>query len=157
MRRADGFTLLEIAIAVFIMVVLLMISVPSVNGVLADRRLRRSLDDVNRLVNQAHERSVTEQRSYLVVWMKEGPALRPEAWIEGEEHKPLATVRLRKGESFGFTLPASLESEPPAQWVFWASGNCEPAVVSYRGPDGAWTVSYSPLTERPRIDKYAAR
>jgi prepilin-type N-terminal cleavage/methylation domain-containing protein len=157
MRRADGFTLLEIAIAIFIMVVLLMISVPSMNGVLADRRLRRSLDDVNRLVNQAHERSVNEGRSYLVVWMKEGPALRPEAWIEGEERKPLATIRLRKGESFGFNLPASLEDEPPGQWVFWPSGNCEPAVVTYRGPDGGWTVTYSALTERPQIDKYVVR
>src|SRR5437660_1309856 len=46
-RRRDGFTLVELAIAVVILVVLMMLAVPSMNGVLADRRLRRSLDAFN--------------------------------------------------------------------------------------------------------------
>ena len=41
--RRDGFTLVEIVIAVVILLVILMMAVPSVNGVLADRGLRRSL------------------------------------------------------------------------------------------------------------------
>jgi prepilin-type N-terminal cleavage/methylation domain-containing protein len=157
MRRRDGFTLIEMAIAVCVMVVILMLAVPSVNGVLADRRLRRSLDDVNRLVLQAQERSSSERRSYLIVWSDKQFALRPEAFIQGEDRKPVATLRWQKGESFTLSFPAAIEEEPPSEWVFWSSGNCEPAVVTYRGPSGAWTAKYSALTARPELTKYAVR
>ena len=48
-----AFTLLEIVIAISIMMVVLLLAVPSLNGVLADKRLRRSFDGFNGLVRQA--------------------------------------------------------------------------------------------------------
>ena len=157
MRRRDGFTLIEIAIAVVILVVVLLLAVPSLNGVLADRRLRRSLDDVNRLVLQAQERSISERRSYLIVWRDKQFALRPEGFLKGEDRKPVATLRWQKGESFTLSFPAAIEEEPPSEWIFWPSGNCEPAVVTYRGANGAWKAKYSALTARPELTNYAVR
>ena len=157
MRSRAGFTLIEISIAVFIMLILLLLAVPSINGVLADRRLRRSLDDLNRLVGQAQKQSILERRSYLVSWQKEGLAVRPEGWQKDEERKPIATLKVRKGESFKLALPASLQDEPPPQWIFWPSGNCEPAVITYRGPNGGFRATYSALTERAAVDNYGAR
>ncbi len=157
MRRRDAFTLIEIAIAVVILMVILLMAVPSVNGVLKDRQLRRSLDDVNRLVLQAQELSSTERRSYLIVWRDKQFALRPEAFVQGEPRKPVATLNWQKGESFTLSLPAAIEEEPPSEWIFWPSGNCEPAVVTYRGPSGAWTAKYSALTTQPELKNYAVR
>jgi prepilin-type N-terminal cleavage/methylation domain-containing protein len=157
MRRRDGFTLIEISIAVVVMVVILSMAVPSVTGVLADRRLRRSFDDVNRLVLQAQERSSAERRSYLIVWRDKQFALRPEAFVQGEPRTPVATLNWQKGESFTLSLPAAIEEEPASEWIFWPSGNCEPAVVTFRGPAGAWTAKYSALTARPELTKYAVR
>jgi len=157
MRRQDGFTLIELAIAVVIMVVILSLAVPSLNGVLADRRLRRSLDDVNRLVLQAQERSSTERRSYLIVWRDKQFALRPEAFLQGEPRKPVAAINWQKGEAVTLTFPAAIEEEPPSEWVFWPSGNCEPAVVTYRGANGSWRAKYSALTARPELTDYAVR
>lgn len=157
MQRRNGFTLIEITIAVVILVVALLMAVPSVTGVLADRRLRRSLDDVNRLVLQAQERSISEHRAYLIVWRDKQFALRPEEFLKGEDRKPVATLRWQKGESFTLTLPAAIDEEPPSEWIFWPSGNCEPAVVTYRGANGAWKAKYSALTARPEIANYAVR
>ncbi len=157
MRREEGFTLVEIIIAVVIMLLVLAVSVPSLNGVLADRRLRRSLDELNSLVRQAQERSIAERRSYLIVWLDNQLALRPEVLLKGEDPKPVASVRWQKGDSFKLAFPAALEEEPPAAWVFWSSGNCEPAVVNYRGRDGGWTAMYSALTARAELVNYAAR
>src|ERR1700730_1692222 len=109
MRRRDGFTLIEITIAVVILVVVLLLAVPSVTGVLADRRLRRSLDDVNRLVLQAQERSISERRPYLIVWRNKQFALRPEGFRKGEDRKPVATLKWQKGESFTLSFPAAIE------------------------------------------------
>lgn len=157
MRRRAGFTLIEIVIAIAIMMVVLLVSVPSVTGVLADRRLRRSLEDLNAMVRQAQEFSMIERRSYLIVWRDKQFALRAEGLRRGEDPNPIATLPWRKGESYQLSFPSALEEEPPPAWVFWPSGNCEPVVVKYRGPDGGWTAKYSALTARPELINYVAR
>jgi len=156
-QRFRAFTLIEIALSIFILLLLLVLAVPSLSGVIANRRLKQSLDSVNQLVRQAQERSVTERRAYLIVWGKNSVLLRPEILAEGEEEKPTATVRLGKGNSIRVSLPAALTNKPPAEWIFWPSGTCEPATVQFRGPAGAWTANYSPLTAQPEVTQYAAR
>lgn len=158
MRRGDerAFTMIEMAIAVFIMVLLLALAIPSLNGVLKDRRLRRSLDEMNKLVHSAQERSVTERRPYLISWQKDQLILRPESFAKEEAKEPTTIMRLRKGDAFLLRLPLALIDDPPADWIFWSSGTCEPAIVSYKGVDGSWTAKYSTLTARAELTNYAA-
>ena len=158
MRRKDeAFTLIEIVMAVFILLLLLFVGVPSLNGVLADRRLRRSLDDMNRFVRVAQEKAVIERRAYLISWQDDHIILRPEATTKDEEPEPVATLKLRKGDAYVLTLPAALADEAPADWAFWPSGTCEPAVIRYSGVDGSWTANYSALTARAELATYAAK
>ena len=157
MRRIRAFTLIEIALSIFILLLLLVLAVPSLTGVIANRRLKQSLDSFNQLVHQAQERSVTERRAYLIVWGKNGVLLRPEVFAEGEEEKPTAVLNLTKGSWMKISLPAALLGKPPAEWIFWPSGTCEPATVQFRGPPGVWTANYSPLTAQPELTQYAAR
>lgn len=148
---------MELAISVVILVLLLMLAVPSMSGVLADRRLRKSLDGFNAIVREAQERSVKERRAYLVV-MEEGKiGLRPEGFLKGEKAEPEFRLKLAKNESLNIAFPAALVEKPPAEWVFWASGNCEPAVVTYRGKDGSWKANYSALTARSETISYVAK
>lgn len=157
MRRSQGFTLIEIVLAVFILMLLLLLAVPSLNGVLGDRRLRHSLDGFNKLVHQAQERSVLERRAYLIVWAKDRVLLRPENLAKGEQFKATAEFRLNRGETLKLSLPAALTDKHAAEWIFWSSGTCEPAVVQFQGGSGSWTVNYAALTARPEITNYAAR
>jgi len=156
-QRFRAFTLVEIALAIFILMLLLMLAVPSMTGVVASRRLNQSLNGFNDLVRQAHERSVTERRSYLIVWSKNSVLLRPEVFAEDEEVKPAAEFRLSKGTLLSLSLPAALAEKHPAEWIFWPSGNCEPAIVQFKSPAGLWTANYSPLTAQPEVTQYAAR
>jgi prepilin-type N-terminal cleavage/methylation domain-containing protein len=157
MRRPEGFTLIEMVIAIAILILVLLLAVPSLNGVLADKRLHRSLDEMNSFVAQAQERSITDRRSYLIVWLDGQIILRPEGLLKGEDPTPVATLKVRKGESFKLSFPAAIDEKPPAEWIFWPSGNCEPAVVTFRGRDGGWTAKYSALTARAELVKYATR
>ncbi len=156
-RTSEAFTLIEIAIAVFIMLLMMMLAVPSLNGVMADRRLRRSLDDLNKLVQQAQDRSVAERRPYLIAWEKERLVLRPEGPKKGTEAKPIATLNVPRGAAFTLKLPAALTENPAAEWTFWPTGTCEPAIVGFKGADGSWTAAYSALTARSQLSSYAAR
>ncbi len=153
----NAFTLIELAIAVFILLIILMLGVPSLNGVLADRRLRRSYEGLNNLVRQAQERAIADRRTYLIRWDKKQITLEPEALIKGESKEPVATLPLQKGDAFILQLPAALLPEPPAEWAFWPSGTCEPARVQFKGVDGSWTATYSPLTARGELTNYVAQ
>ena len=157
MRRSRAFTLVEVILAVAILMILLLLAVPSLNGVLADKRLRRSYDGFNGLVLQAQEKAVTEHRSYLIVWHQESVALRPEGFAKDEEKKDTAELQLAKGEVMTISFPAALVKKPPGIWVFWPSGVCEPAIIQFQGRSGTWTAQYSPLTARPSLTNYAAR
>lgn len=157
MQRLRAFTLIEIALSIFILLLLLLLAVPSLTGVISNRRLRQSLDGFNQLVRQAQERSVTERRAYLIVWGKSSVLLRPEVLTKDEEDKPTAVLRLPKGSWIKVSLPAALIGKPPAEWIFWPSGTCEPAIVQFKGPAGTWTADYSPLTAQPELTQYAAR
>ncbi len=157
MQRLRAFTLIEIALSIFILLLLLLLAVPSLSGVVADKRLKQSLNGFNQLVHQAQERSVTERRAYLIVWGKSSVLLRPEVFTKDEEEKATAVLRLPKGSWIKISLPAALTGNPPAEWIFWPSGTCEPARVQFRGPAGTWTADYSPLTAQPELTHYAAR
>jgi type II secretory pathway pseudopilin PulG len=155
-QRFRAFTLIEIALSIFILMLLLMLAVPSMTGVAASRRLKQSLDGFNDLVRQAHERSVTERRPYIIAWGKNSVLVRPEAFAEEEEAKPTAVFSLGAGTLLKLSLPAALAKHPP-EWIFWPSGNCEPATVQFKGPAGFWTANYSPLTAQAEVTQYAAR
>jgi hypothetical protein len=133
------------------------LSVPSLSGVMADKRLRRSLDGFNDLVRQAQEHSVAEHRAYLLVWGEKEVVLRPEAFMKDEEPKSTAEFPLERGDALTLALPFALANDPPAEWIFWPSGICEPAVVRFKGRNGSWAANYSPLTGGPELIAYAAR
>lgn len=156
-RRDEAFTLVELSISVFVMVLMLAMAIPSLSGVLRDRRLRRSLNDMNKLVQTAQERSVAERRPYLITWGKDRVDVQAEAFSGDEDRAPISTLRVRKGDAFSLNLPAALAENPPAEWIFWPSGTCEPAIVSFKGADGSWTARYSPLTARAEIASYASK
>lgn len=157
LKRRPGFTLVELAIAVVILVLLLMLAVPSMSGVLADRRLRRSLDGFNAVVREAQERSMTERRAYLVVLYDGKIGLRPAGLLRGESPEPEVKFKLARNESLKLFFPAALVDDAPAEWIFWPSGNCEPATVTYRGNDGSWKANYSALTARSETVSYVAK
>lgn len=157
MQRARGFTLIEIALSIFILLLILVLAVPSFSGVIANRRLKQSLDDFNGVVRQAQTLSVTERRPYLIVWSKNNVMVRPEAFAEDEEAKAKAEFRPSSGSTLRLSLPVALAEKYPAEWIFWPSGICEPAIVRFQGPAGSWTANYSPLTARPEITSYAVR
>lgn len=157
MQNSRAFTLIEIVISLFILMLLLMLAVPSLTGVLADRRLRRSLDSFNNLVHQAQERSVSEHRSYLIVWDSKSIQVRPEILLKGDDPKPVAEIELARNDSWNLSLPAALAKEPPAEWIFWPTGTCEPAIVKFAGRDGSWSGKYSPLSTHPELITYVAR
>lgn len=147
-HRHAGFTLLEICLALAIGVMIILLSVPSISGLLAEQRLKKSFERLDTLVSAARVRSASEQRAYALVWDREGITLvgRERAAVGGEDTGE--RLIFEDKESFQLKRTAALMKNPPDEWVFWSNGVCEPVEISYQGTNGNWLVKYDPLTAR---------
>lgn len=157
MSRLRGFTLIEIVIASTIMLIIFLLAIPSLTGVLADKRLHRTLDEFTKLVNDARQRSVSQRRPYLLVLGTKNVVIRPEVLQKGEEPPAPLPSPFAGAGSVKISFPAALTPEPPNEWIFWPTGTSEPAVVQFQGRDGSWTATYSALSSQPELTNYAAR
>jgi type II secretory pathway pseudopilin PulG len=157
MTKRGGFTLFEIMIAIFVVLLLVGLAVPSLSGVLADKRLHRSLDRFNVLVREAHERSLAEHRAYLIVWSDRAILLRPAVLLKTEEHTVIDSIPAGRNEKWQVEFPAALTKKPLPEWIFWESGVCEPLRIRFAGSNGSWAVEYSPLSALSEIVSYAPR
>ena len=145
MKRSAGFTLFEILIAITIAVMVILIAIPSVQGMLRTNQLRATYESFDAFVHKAHNKSVSEQRAYVMTWGKDGIDLAPERLKDDEAGAQPEHFSFDGGQIV-ISRPAALIKNPPPEWTFWRSGICEPAIISYKGPAGTWTVKYDPLT-----------
>ena len=146
-----GFTLLEMLLAIFLGAMVITIAVPSVSGVLAEKRMKRSFDAFNELVRTAQEISMKERLTYRIKFRAESIVLEPaDVGDFSVDENPTGIVfSVKQDESFDLQLPAALISDPPPEWTFWPNGTCEPAIVIYHGANGNWQATYDPLTGIP--------
>ena len=152
MRRARGFTLIEICLAVAIGLLVVTLMVPSVAGLFAEQKLNSSFEEFDRFVRGAQMRSVAERRDYLMVFEEDAILLEPIEEID-EEDVALGPEQFPLPEDGDIVLerPLALQKDPPMEWPFWKSGTCEAVIVSYRGPAGSWRARFDPLTARATI------
>lgn len=151
MSRRDGFTLLEICLAVFIGLMMISLIVPSVGGVLADRDLMKTFDEFDRFVRTAQLRSVQEMRGYRLVWEHEAIALLPLQPRQEDDLDAAERFSVPEGRVLTLERPAALVKDPPGEWPFWKSGTCEPVRITYAGPEGKWVAEYDALTSQGRL------
>jgi hypothetical protein len=139
------------------MMIILGLAVPSLTGVLANRRLQHTLDDFGEVVRVARQHSLAEHRSYLVIQDGTKLVVRPEMFLKGETPGNTFEYQVPRGASVKFGFPAALTGEQPAEWIFWPTGTYESAIVDFAGGDGSWTAKYSTLGTPPQLLNYAPR
>ena len=147
-----GFTLIEICLALMMILMLISIAVPSIQSLLNEQEQKQSFERLDALVRQAQSLAVSERCSYFLVWEKSGIVLRPEKSAAKKGSK--ASMPLGKNESCTINFPAALIKKPMSKWIFWPSGTCESAVISYKGNGAAWEAEYDPLTVRATVTDY---
>ncbi|MEI6351613.1 MAG: prepilin-type N-terminal cleavage/methylation domain-containing protein [Verrucomicrobiota bacterium] len=146
-----GFTLLELCIAIAIVVLLLGVALPSLSGVLNQSKDTSRFASFDQMVQQAHTRSLTERRPYVLVWTQKNVVLRPDEISEKGAPAAVQQWNIDKDESVVLDLPAALIKRPEAVWTFWPSGVCEPASVFYKSKAAKWKATYNPFTAQAEV------
>jgi type II secretory pathway pseudopilin PulG len=142
-RRTGGYTLLEIALVVTIIVLLVGAVVPLSSGFVREQRLRESVRGLLVLAKTARTEAMTTGRAAEVVFGKGGFALQ-----RAGEEEPSESVGLPRGTRYQL-LPFGADKplRPNGQrWIFQPTGLCEPLTVRIM-EDEAWIeVRFDPLT-----------
>jgi prepilin-type N-terminal cleavage/methylation domain-containing protein len=141
MKSRAGFSLFEIMIAVAILAMVMTLAVPSVTSLLREQKLKETFEGFDGFVQQVRTQGATTRKDLLIVWDKDGLSVLPQTDADGE---PLHFTPPEG--SLTIERTAALGKDPAPEWIFWQSGICEPAIISYSGPAGSWKVQYDPLT-----------
>lgn len=151
-KNTPAFTLLEVCIAILIAVLIIGAAIPSLAGALSKNREKDSFSTFDRLAQEAHSRSVSEQKVYCLVWQKDGVVLRPEEAGDYVQAAGLDHWDLPDEAKLVLDLPAALKPKPvDAIWTFWPSGVCEPASVYYADKNSGWQADYNPFTCQAKV------
>jgi len=151
LSRQNGFTLLEICLALMIGLLLITLAVPSVLHAMAEQRLRRTFEAFDTFVQDARMRSVREQHDITMRWDEKGITITVSDPTGQDSRRETDSTEsnnfaFAKGEEYTLARPAALMKDPPTEWTFWKDGICEPAQISFHGAAGNWIVKYNPLT-----------
>jgi type II secretory pathway pseudopilin PulG len=147
--HSAGFTLIEICLAVFIGVLIILAAVPSISGVIEEQRAKKLFNQFDSLAKSASDRAVTERRPYVLDWDDSGVSMRPLAPGKDDEANDIQRVDFGEKLAPELKLPGALEKNPPRLWTFWPTGTCEPATIICHSAGAPWTATYDPLTEQP--------
>ena len=85
------------------------------------------------------------------------PDARDQAGEAREKAAAPESFAFPEGGTMSIARPAALVKHPVPEWPFWKTGACEPAVVSYEGPSGAWAAEYRPLTASGRLTQLSPK
>ena len=150
-KRPRGYTLIEIALVLAIMVMIIGAAIPLSSGFIREQRLRDPVRELLILAKTARTEAMTTGRPTGVVFGKSGfGLLRP-----GSE-EPTDTRKLPRGMSY---VIRPFESEkavkPDGQvWIFQPTGLCEPITFRLEENDAWIEIAFDPLTASIAEESY---
>jgi prepilin-type N-terminal cleavage/methylation domain-containing protein len=143
--RNHGFTLLEMGLVLFIILVLAGITIPFASGLITEERLRGSTRDLQLLARTARRLAVSENRPYQIELAAGGFALEPYPAVEKEA---LKTFQLAADVEYTIQRWGDKELRKPEAepWIFQPTGLCEPLHFHFRRGAGWIEFTFNPLT-----------
>jgi len=151
-----GFTLLEMALVLFILVVIAGLAIPMTSGLVAQERLKAAARTLQDYAVSARRLAVTEGRPYDIVFHANSFTLERLGADDAKEEDTVGRVQLASNVRYSLQRWGKDEFAKPAkeQWVFRSDGICEPIRVHFESKDGWIEYSFNPLTARPQDESY---
>lgn len=146
-----GYTLLEIALVVTIIVLLVGAVVPLSSGFVREQRLREAVRELLVLAKTARTEAMTTGRAAEVVFAKSGFAL-----FRAGDDEPSETVRLARGTTYQLVPLGEAKARRPdgQRWIFQPTGLCEPLTVRIAEGEAWIEVRFDPLTAGIEEESY---
>jgi type II secretory pathway pseudopilin PulG len=167
-KQRRAFTLIEVALAMFIVVLVIGIGLPFATGMGQQSRLREPADELKTLALTARRRAVTEQKTMEILLENHGFVLR-EAVIADLTSRAVIDPEKDKTEIASYPLPSGVQysikrwdetkfaTTADARWRFLPTGLCEPITVRLSRDEDYLEFSFNPLTAQTEDESFLFR
>ena len=149
LRKAPGFTLLEVCFVLFIVAVLFAVAAPPTARLFQEEQLRRPVRELQSFAKEARRLAIVENRSYQLLLLNSGFVLRPsDPKVESE--KPAPNYQLPRDVTFAVKRlnDTNFKGSTDARWIFLPNGLCEPVTFLFQRGQGWIRFRIDPLTAR---------
>lgn len=160
-RSAQGFTLIEIVVSLFIVLLIMGISTLSFDTVVTESRLEKAATALKLTARKAMRESVEKRRSYQIILMPTyltvGRQLTEQEMVTGIADRPAGSrtdfedgivLRVKRWTDSGWRPPV----ENGDVWRFEPSGITEPLSVRLDYDDSYIEMQFNPLTAHVEED-----
>jgi prepilin-type N-terminal cleavage/methylation domain-containing protein len=149
--QEKGFTLLEMCIVIFIIVLFLGISVPSLSSILAEQRLKEPAQQLQLFAKTARRQAVDEQHLFQIVLSDKEYQLNSittDPKTGKNKVVPVLNYKIPAGITFKVQRwnLQTLKKPENEQWFFQPSGILEPIHVRFQNNKSWEEFSFHPLT-----------
>lgn len=151
-KRSSGYTLIEIALVLAIMVMIIGAAIPLSSGFMREQRLRDPVRELLILAKTARTEAMTTGRTTGVVFEKKGFGL-----LQSGNEELSDSYELPEGMSYTI-IPFGSEkaAKPDGQtWFFQPTGLCEPVTFRLQENDAWMQVTFDPLTANISEESYS--
>jgi type II secretory pathway pseudopilin PulG len=155
LRPNAGFTLFEICLALFIVLLVLAAAIPATSGLLAEQNLRGEVRELVLFAKTARRQAIQEQRPYQITFSPAGFILEPLAPPVTEKAAPEAAAPF---EPLVSTLPSGTVltlqrwgdkdwiKPKEERWIFQGTGLTEPLSFRFQRGESWIEIDLNPLT-----------
>jgi len=146
----SGFTLLELTIVLFIMLLFLGAAAMSFSGISEEEKLRKPAAELQKMARQAVQRAGMYEETEAIVFEKNGFGIRfredpqvtkaPRVWFTHVELGQGITLRVKRWGQRDWKSAAG------QRWVMQPSGLCEPIMVRLETERSFLEMQFNPIT-----------
>ena len=167
-KQAGAFTLIEIALAMFIVVLVIGIGLPFAMGIGHEGLLRDPARELRQMALTARRRAVTQQRTVEILLENDRYVLR-DAILADSTSKAQIEPETKAEDVAEYTLPRDVSytikrwdetkfaRKADASWRFLPTGLCEPITVHFTRDQDFLEFSFNPLTAQTEDESFAFR
>ncbi len=164
-----AFTLIEVCLAMFIVVLVIGIGLPFATGIGRESQLRDPAGELKKMALTARRRAVTEQKPVEILLENKRYVLRdaifedPKAQrgkIESEtDEEAISIYDLPRGVSYSVKRwdETKFARKTDARWRFLPTGLCEPITVHFNRDMDFIEFSFNPLTAQTEDESFQFR
>lgn len=155
-QSSRGFTLLEMGLVLFILLLIAGVAIPATSGLITEEQLRQHSNELLLYARTARRLAVSENRPYEIRFAEKSFSLEP--YLTGENRNPdvVSDHELTSGVSYAVQRWNEKELGKPEDqsWIFQPSGICEPIRVRFQNGRNWIEIAINPLTARAQEETY---
>lgn len=168
-KRTPAFTLIEICLAMFIVVLVIGIGLPFATSLGHEGQLRDPAAELKKLALTARRRAVTQQKPVEILLENDRYILRDAVAQDTTQHTAkiapetdtteISSYKLAKGVTYTVKRwdETKFSNKTDSRWRFLPTGICEPITVHFSRDQDYLEFSFNPLTAQSEDESFVFR